>query len=111
MDKTKEDADPRLEFINSYVTKTFRIKSDRWQKLMLSDDKVTNCWFPLETQLFSNPFSPADNRLRLAQRPENPRAVLWNWIVWRPHGFQQLPQHIEDENLLLRPENADSFDS
>lgn len=40
-DKKKEDMDPRIEFLSSYVMKTFRIKSDRWQKLMMSDDKVT----------------------------------------------------------------------
>lgn len=40
-DKKKEDMDPRVEFLSSYVMKTFRIKSDRWQKLMMSDDKVT----------------------------------------------------------------------
>jgi hypothetical protein len=40
-DKKKEDTDPRLDYISSYVTKTFRIKLDKWQKLMASDDKVT----------------------------------------------------------------------
>lgn len=40
-DKKKEDADPRIDYISSYVTKTFRLKSDKWQKLMMSDDKVT----------------------------------------------------------------------
>lgn len=39
--KMKEDADPRVDYIGSYVTKTFRIKSDKWQKLMMSEDKVT----------------------------------------------------------------------
>lgn len=40
-DKKKDDGDPRLEFISSYVKKTFRIKSDKWQKLMASEEKVT----------------------------------------------------------------------
>lgn len=40
-DKKKEDSDPRIDYISSYVTKTFRLKSDKWQKLMMSDDKVT----------------------------------------------------------------------
>lgn len=38
--KGKEETDPRLDFISSYVTKTYRIKSDKWQKLMTSDEKV-----------------------------------------------------------------------
>lgn len=40
-DKKKEDTDPRLDYISSYVTKTFRIKSDKWQKLIISEEKVT----------------------------------------------------------------------
>lgn len=59
-DKRREDNDPRLEFLSSYVTKTFRIKSDKWQKLLMSDDKVNNELFPLETQLFS--CRPLNNR-------------------------------------------------
>lgn len=50
-DRKKEDMDPRLEFVSSYVSKTFRIKGDKWQKLMMSDDKVTKTdpLFPLDT--------------------------------------------------------------
>lgn len=40
-EKKKDDGDPRLEYIGSYVTKTFRIKSDKWQKLTASEEKVT----------------------------------------------------------------------
>lgn len=41
-EKKKEETDPRMDYISSYVTKTFRIKVDKWQKLMASDgDKVT----------------------------------------------------------------------
>ena len=40
-EKKKEDLDPRMEYIGSYVTKTFRLKADKWQKLSTSDDKVT----------------------------------------------------------------------
>lgn len=47
-DKKKDDGDPRLEYISSYVTKTFRMKLDKWQKLITSEEKVTK-WFPLET--------------------------------------------------------------
>lgn len=40
-EKKKDDPDPRLEYIGNYVTKTFRLKVDKWQKLTGSDDKVT----------------------------------------------------------------------
>lgn len=40
-DKKVDDGDVRLEFIASYVMKTHRIKLDKWQKMMASDDKVT----------------------------------------------------------------------
>jgi hypothetical protein len=40
-EKKKEDVDPRLEYMGAYVTKTFRLKPDKWQKLSSSDDKVT----------------------------------------------------------------------
>ena len=40
-DKKVDDGDVRLEFIASYVMKTHRIKLDKWQKMMTSDDKVT----------------------------------------------------------------------
>jgi hypothetical protein len=39
--KVDETVDPRAEFIGNYVTKTFRLKPDKWPKLMNSDDKVT----------------------------------------------------------------------
>lgn len=56
-DKKKYDGDPRLEYISSYVTKTFRIKSDKWQKLITSEEKVTY-GFPLDTpKLIFNPFN------------------------------------------------------
>lgn len=40
-EKKKEVSDPRLEFVSGYLTKTFRIKIEKWQKLMASEDKVT----------------------------------------------------------------------
>lgn len=39
--KKKEEPDPRVDFISQYVMKTFRVKIDKWQKMMTSDDKVT----------------------------------------------------------------------
>lgn len=49
-DKKKEDVDPRLEFVSTSVLMTYRMKQDRWQKLMSSDDKVTTVVaFPLVT--------------------------------------------------------------
>ena len=39
-DRNKDD--PRLEFLNIYLQKTFRLKGDKWQKLMTSDDRVNN---------------------------------------------------------------------
>lgn len=41
--------DPRLDFLNDYLQRTYRTKGDKWQKLMTSDDKVTKLliyWFP-----------------------------------------------------------------
>lgn len=56
-DKKKEDVDPRLEFVSTCVLKTYRMKQDKWQKLMSSDDKVTTVTFPLVTT--SNECNPS----------------------------------------------------
>jgi hypothetical protein len=42
MSEERSKDDPRLEFINAYLQKTFRIKSDKWQRMMASEEKVTN---------------------------------------------------------------------
>lgn len=39
-DRNKDD--PRLDFLNIYLQKTFRLKGDKWQKLITSDDRVNN---------------------------------------------------------------------
>lgn len=52
--KQREDADPRLDYLASYVTKTFRMKYDKWQKMLMTEDKVTTP-FPLETRKISFP--------------------------------------------------------
>lgn len=59
-DKKKEDTDARLDFISSFVLKSFRMKADKWQKLMISDEKVAMT-VPVGYEItFSNPF---DGRL------------------------------------------------
>ena len=65
-EKKKEDVDPRLEYISSYVTKTFRIKSDKWQKLITSEEKVIKVWFPLETLKTNFPTLSLERHIRLA---------------------------------------------
>lgn len=61
-DKKKEDGDPRIEYISSYVTKTFRIKSDKWQKLMMSDDKVTTTPARSRWKRITLPLQPPNRR-------------------------------------------------
>ncbi|KAG5679915.1 hypothetical protein PVAND_009451 [Polypedilum vanderplanki] len=39
MTEERSKDDPRLELINLHIQKTFRIKSDKWQKLMASDER------------------------------------------------------------------------
>lgn len=39
-DRGKDD--PLLEYINYYIQRTYRIKGEKWQKLMTSDDRVNN---------------------------------------------------------------------
>lgn len=40
-ERKRQDPDVRTDFIGTQVLKTFRLKSDKWQKLMSSDDQVT----------------------------------------------------------------------
>jgi hypothetical protein len=56
-EKKKEDVDPRLEYMGAYVTKTFRLKPDKWQKFSSSDDKVTTQGVNYLLETFK-PFSP-----------------------------------------------------
>lgn len=101
-DKKKEDVDPRLEFVSSCVLKTFRMKQDRWQKLMSSDDKVTANPFPLVTMSNEcNPCFPADNNLRLAEQPEGEGALFWTWSVGWSDGIQQVSGSHQVQSLLL----------
>lgn len=88
-DKKKEEVDPRLEFMSSCVLKTYRMKQDRWQKLMTSDDKVTAVPFPLVTMNNEcNPCFPTDNNLRLAEQPEGEGALFRARSVGRADGIQ-----------------------
>lgn len=88
-DKKKEDVDPRLEFVSTTVLKSFRMKQDRWQKLMASDDKVTADPFPLVTMNNEcNPCFPTDNSSRLGEQPEGEGALFCNWSVGRPDCVQ-----------------------
>lgn len=33
-----DDSDPRLDFLERYVTKSLRLKSDKWQKMLSIED-------------------------------------------------------------------------
>lgn len=39
-EKKKEEVDSRLDYLCTFVTKTFRVKQEKWQKLLSTDDKV-----------------------------------------------------------------------
>lgn len=43
--KDKGEEDPRLEFIISYLLKSLRLKSDKWQKLMGTEDNRVSIFF------------------------------------------------------------------
>lgn len=45
MEERNKD-DPRLEFFNFFVQKSLRIKGDKWQKLITSDDRVNKLFVP-----------------------------------------------------------------
>jgi hypothetical protein len=40
-ERKRQDPDVRTDFIGVQVLKSFRLKPDKWQKLMASDDQVT----------------------------------------------------------------------
>lgn len=40
-DRKRQDPDQRSDFVGHQVLKSFRLKPDKWQKLMGSDDQVT----------------------------------------------------------------------
>lgn len=106
-DKKKEDVDPRLEYMSTCVLKTFRMKQDRWQKLMTSDDKVTADPFPLVTMNNEcNPCFPTDNSLRLAEQPEGEGALFRTWGVGRSDCIQSVPRSHEIQGMLLYPTRA-----
>lgn len=46
-DKKEKEVDPRLEFLGALVMKTFRVKIDKWNKLLASDDKVKQSTVPV----------------------------------------------------------------
>lgn len=40
-EKRKDDlTDPRLDFLNVYLQKTYRSKGEKWQKFMATDERV-----------------------------------------------------------------------
>ena len=111
-DKKKEDVDPRLEFISVYVMKTYRFKIDKWQKLMTSDDKVTNhLEFPLDTlnKKSFEPFFP-DNNLRLVEQSEGRKNLFWNWSVRKSDGVQSISKRDKIEDCLLCQEVTNGVD-
>ena len=36
-----EDVDPRLDFLSDYISKSLRVKLEKWQKMMTSSDTRT----------------------------------------------------------------------
>lgn len=42
-EKRRDDlTDPRLDFINLYLQKTYKSKGEKWQKYMTTDERVKN---------------------------------------------------------------------
>lgn len=40
-EKRKDDlSDPRLDFLNIYMQKTYRSKGEKWQKFLTTDERV-----------------------------------------------------------------------
>lgn len=40
--KNQEDSDPRLDYLKKFVTMSYLIGGDKWEKLLITDDKVRN---------------------------------------------------------------------
>lgn len=51
--KDKGEEDPRLEFITSYLLKSLRLKSDKWQKLMGTEDNKVSIFYFYKTLTFN----------------------------------------------------------
>lgn len=68
-ERKRQDPDARTDFIGVQVLKSFRLKPDKWQKLMASDDQVTKfieifCYFLLRNEKIISFFEqPSDINL------------------------------------------------